>query len=170
MNWSTDPAPAPKPLSTATQRILASYGTETKLLQEWESSKVALEIAKEREANLRAAVFEINFPNAAEGTNRVELGNGYSIKAVVPYRYDLSNKDGKAEAALEAMANLSTEAAFIADRLIKWQPELSIKEYRGLTADNATDEQKKLLVLLGPILTITPGSPQVTLETPKLVK
>lgn len=165
MNWNT--GKETKPLSVSTQRILASYGTETKLLQEWESSKVALEIAKERESNLRAAVFEINFPNPEEGTQRVELGNGYSLKAVVSYRYDLSNKDGKAEAALDRMAAISDEAAFIADRLIKWKPELSIKEYRPLTEPNASEDQKKLLALLQSILTITPGSPQVTLEPPK---
>jgi hypothetical protein len=64
------------------------------------------------------------------------------------------------------MAKLGERAAVIADRLIKWAPEMSVKEYRVLKA--STDPiDKALYALLEPILTVTPGSPQIEFEAPK---
>lgn len=169
--WSTGAAPVEKPLSLETQHQLGKHGNETALIQAWETAANALMIARVAEMQLRLAVFEIKFPHAKEGVNRIELNSqGWNLKAQYPYRYDLSNKEAKTERAIDAMAEISQQAGFIADRLIKWEPELSIKEYRLLNPDNSaaqTDEQKKILALLQPILKITPGSPQLEIEPPK---
>lgn len=169
MSWSTTPTAA-KPLSAETQSALGHFGTGDAVLKEWHKSVAALQAAKDYESRLRAVVVELNFPMLNEGTNRFTLPDGSAVKAAVSYRYDISNKDAKAEKAIDDMTAISQQAGFIADRLIKWTPELSIKEYRLLNPDNPsaqTDEQKAILKLLAPILTITPGSPQVTLEAPK---
>lgn len=167
--WQTTPQPT-KPLSALTQSALGHYGSEAAVLAAWQAADAALSKAKELESALRAALFEINFPNPTEGTQRNTLANGWSLKAQVPYRYDLTNKEAKTEKAIDAMTEISQQAGFVADRLITWKPELSIKEYRLLNPDNPamqSDEQKKILAVLAPILTIKPGSPQLELEPPK---
>lgn len=169
MSWSTTPTQA-KPLSAAAQSALGHFGSGDAVLAEWQKAADALSAAKDYEARLRVVVVELNFPDPKEGTNRNQLPDGRSIKCSVPYRYDLSNKEAKAEKAIDDMTAISQQAGFVADRLIKWEPELSIKEYRLLNPDNPaaqTEEQKRILAILQTILTIKPGSPQIEIEEAK---
>ena len=108
---------------------------------------------------LRKAIFEVQFPNHSEGTARVPLGNGYQLKAVGKLNYKLDNKDGATEKALEELETAGNEGKFLADRLVKWSPELSITEYRKL------DPQYK--VIIDKVLTINPGAPTLEIEEPK---
>jgi hypothetical protein len=170
-DWTTTVTPpAAKPLSESARSAIAHYGDVDKVFAAWQNAATALALAKDLEQRLRNVVFELKFPNATEGTNRVELGGGYSLKCQYPYTYKLDDKESKTERALDAIAEISQQAGFIADRLVKWQPEISIKEYRLLNPDTPeaqTDEQKKILAIISPILTIKPGMPQLELEKPK---
>lgn len=166
MSWSTGKVePAPKPLSPEAQLALGKYGSEDGLLMAWSQAKENLDAAKELEAALRSVVFEVKFPNPEEGTQRAPIGtNGWNIKAAYPYNYDL-DKD-RTEAVQQAIASLSPKADVIAERLIKWEPILSIKEYRLLVADD-TPEGASMRMMLSGVLTVKPGMPQLTLEPPK---
>lgn len=168
-DWSTGPAPAQKPLSALAQSALGALGSQHAVLEAWKIADAALEKAKEHEARLREVVTELYFPSIQEGVNRTELPGGFKLKAQQSYRYDLSNKEGKTERAIEAMGEVSQKAGFIADTLVKWDPAISIKVYRELVATNADEDQRKVLAILqtSGILTITPGKPQLEIEPPK---
>lgn len=169
MNWTTN-APAAKPLSALTQSALGHYGSQAAVLEAWRISAQELAVAKELEARLRAVVFELNFPTPDEGVNRTDLPDGYKLKADYPFNYRLANKEKETEKALDDITAISQQAGFIADRLIVWKPDISIKEYRLLNPDKPeaqSEDQKKILAVLAPILTITPGSPQLEIEAPK---
>lgn len=164
MSWSTGATP-PKPLSPDTQLVAAKHNNDVnQVMLAWRTAAEQLEQCKLAEQVYRKAVFEMKFPDAKEGTQRVELGNGYYLKAVYPLNYNLS-KDNT-EAAQDAIGKLSPKADVIADRLVRWTPELSVKEYRLLMADT-TEEGKQIQTLLSTVLTITPGMPRLEIEEPK---
>lgn len=144
--------------------------TPSELLQEWLNAKNAMDAAKNLEMELRKQVVAaFPFPaGAKEGTHRIDLNAGYQLKVVLKQNYNLDNKNGatdKALAAWEEAGKTDVEKALrsaIADRLVKWKPELSITEYRLLDA--------AALAALQPVLTITDGSPALELVEPKTGK
>lgn len=166
MAWQTGKEEQKAPqLKPETAELLRRYNDNPDtLILAWRDSQAQLENAKSVEMALRRAVFEIKFPDPKEGTQRFELGNGWKLKAQFPYNYKLDPE--KAEDTLDKIAKLSPTAAVIADRLCKWKPEVSIKEYRLLCEDKSP-EGEKARKLLDAILTITPGSPQLEIEPPK---
>lgn len=166
MSWSTG-APAAQPAYTAeTARLLVQYnGDVNALMVEWGKAQEAVVQAVDYERALRKAIFEIKFPKPKEGTQRIELGNGYNLKATFPYTYTL-DKD-RTEKTIEDIAKFGQRAAVIADRLVGWKPELSIKEYRLLQAENLSDEDKAIKKLIDAVLTVKPGMPQLEIEAPK---
>lgn len=165
MAWSTD-APLAKPISDATANLLRQYDNDiNRLMVGWRDAAAKLELAKLAEMTLRRAVFELKFPQAKEGTQRCELGNGYFIKAQFPYTYTLDKE--LTEGVQERIAKISPQAEVVADRLINWKPELSIKEYRLLQSPSLTPEQKKIKAELDKVLTVKPGAPQLEIEEPK---
>jgi len=164
--WSTGTAaPHVKPLSPGAQAALGKYGSEDALLLAWTTAKSNLDVAKEIEAALRVVVFEIKFPDPKEGTQRAAIGNaGWNIKATWPQNYNLDKE--RTEAVQNSMCELGVKQELIADRLIKWTPELSIKEYRLLEKDT-TSEGMQLRMMLSSVLEIKPGMPQLEIEKPK---
>lgn len=150
MNWSTGEAsPAePKPFQG---------WSRDQMLVEWANRKKALADATIAEYQLRLAIVEAEFPQATEGTNTIELGNGYKLKCTVKFNYNLDGE--KTEDVLAKIANLGNEGTFIADRLVNWKPNLLVGEYRKLEG-----EYKRLF---DEALTIKPGAPQVEIVEPK---
>lgn len=128
-------------------------------LVKWGAISEQLETIKTAEMNLRKIIFGECFPNPKEGTNNLELGAGYILKGTHKLSYNVSNQDDVCTKALEAIHDTGNEGPFIAERLIKWKPELSTSEYK-----KADDKYKKLLE---PCLTIKPGSPSLELVAPK---
>lgn len=125
----------------------------------WQKAEKELETIKTAEMNLRKLIFGECFPNPKEGTNSLELGAGYILKGTHKLSYSVTNNDAVCTKALEAIHDTGNEGPFIAERLIKWKPELSTSEYK-----KADDKYKKLLE---PCLTIKPGSPSLELVAPK---
>lgn len=125
-----------------------------------EQSKAA-EQAKfwtERDKELRVMIYGANFGNLEDGKQHtIELGNGYKLKGKRLLNYKL-DKDATATA-LDTLRQSGNEGSFVADRLVKWEPKLSVTEYKALT-----DEQRDII---DEVLTVTPGLPVVELVKPE---
>lgn len=145
----------------------------------WREDKQQATFWKQRETASRATVSSILFPNPVKGTQRYDLGAGYKVKLVFGFNYTLGIKDmpnplepgetisieKQAEDLQEAIRQVGNEGPFLADRLIKWKPELSATEYEALDPDNPN--HMKIKALIDAIMTKKPASPQLELEEPK---
>ena len=102
----------------------------------WEAAVKAIAAAKDAEAALRKEVLAEAFafdPEALrEGTEIFELGNGYNLKAVFKISRNLNNENEAVDKVLAKIEKTGPEGVFIAERLVKWKPELSVSEYKKL--------------------------------------
>lgn len=138
-----------------------------RLLLVWENSKKALDVAKAAEMEARKAVVAFAFdPEKESGTERIELHNGYQAKAVKKLNYGwIKGKDDKTDrkaidAALDRLAKAAGPAGeYIADNLVKWNPELSLTEYKKLD-----DGLKKII---DKVIVTSDGAPQLEIVPPK---
>ena len=140
-----------------------------RLILDWTQKQNELEIAKAAENEARLKLAQLCFPDPKEGTNTLELGNGYKLKLEHKMNYTLHNgkdahkTDGReafaTTKALNAIEKLGNEGAFIAERLVSWKPELSLTEYRAL--------DKQYRELIDKALKISPATPSLKFETPK---
>lgn len=140
-------------------------------LVKWQEEQKALNAAKEAEAATRIAIVAMLFdPATDEGTETIELGNGWKIKAQKKLNYTLGEgrtdpNYNAVEAALNSIEGLDLpEAKFIADRLVKWKPDLVLKEYRLL----GEEKFKPIRDIINRVLTTKPGMPTVELIPPQL--
>lgn len=131
----------------------------------WQEASKVLEAAKTREMELRKAVMARNFPNANVGTNNLELGMGYKLKAVRKLNYNLANGEGETDKACDEIAKLGNEGQFLAERLVGWTPKLSLTEYNKLEASNPT--HAKIKAIIDAVLTVTDGAPTLEVVPPK---
>lgn len=170
MNWqnSWDSNPTPSAPSTANHWDSLS---QDQLLMLHKEKQAALAAMKQEEMELRKYIVNRAFPKKEEGTNTIELGNGYELKAVVKYNYKLA--DNKlVEDGLEKIAKLGNEGAFIADRLIGWTPNFYVSEYREIqkSADEGNPTSKEMLKVIDSFLTIDEAAPTLTIKEPKKKK
>lgn len=144
--------------------------SKDQIMQEWLDAEKALSAAKETEMTLRKQVVGL-FPELdakKEGTVYAPLANGWQLKCVKKQNYNLNDKNGATDKALEAYENGAGtpeehgRRKLITERLVSWKPSLSIKEYRDADAD--------LLKALEGVLTITDGAPALELVEPKAGK
>lgn len=133
--------------------------SQDEVILHWQSLQLDLAKAKEEEMTFRKYVVSRAFPQKQEGTNTLELGNGYALKAGIKYNYKLDPDNAKVEAALLNLAKLGNEGSFIADRLVSWTPSLSIKEYREL--------EPKYKAVIDSVIEITDAAPSLELKAPK---
>lgn len=128
------------------------YGVKTKI----DSYKPELEPLIDREKALRLAIVALLWPADKpenEGTQRIELGHGWKMKANVKI-------DRKViEETIDQVLIDMQKALVNTTDLIKWWPDLNLKVYRKLTA-----EQQEMI---NQALTIKPASPTLELEPPK---
>ena len=140
------------------------------VLIEWQRLQTELANAKVAEMEMRRYVVKRAFPDATEGTNKVELGNGYELKATVKYNYNLDTDLDKVEAALNKIAVMGNEGAFIADRLVKWSASFLLTEYRKLQELDATNIQKAIKKEIDAVLLITDAAPSLEIKAPSKAK
>lgn len=140
-----------------------------RLLLSWEESKKALEVAKEKEMEQRKAVVAFAFdPNKESVTERIELGNGYQAKAVKKINYGfVKTEDGKLnkaaiDKALSKIEKTGPAGELIAERLVKWTPDLSLTEYKQLP--------EKLKSIIDEVIVTTEGAPTLEIIAPKAPK
>jgi hypothetical protein len=79
--------------------------------------------------------------------------------------YKLATKDEALDKALDGVEKMGEKGKLIAERLVKFDPRLSVSEYRALDPKDKTDAAIKKLI--DSVLTITPGSPQLEIIAPK---
>ena len=181
-------APAPKlnvPSNTALDRstgeILFEDDGKTpydrdNLLMDWRKSKDVLDKAKAQEADLRGKVVACySDPDKETGTENVPIGNQWFVKVEKKLNFTLKSfnegvsKQQAVGAALTAMAQATKDSqgnelnpqlgAVVAARLVKWEPELSVSEYKQLLPGHRE--------IIDSVLEVKPGSPTVTLVPPK---
>ena len=145
--------------------------TQDQVLQSWDSLKKKLAELKEQELEYRKYVVQRAFPQAVEGTNVLELGNGYSLKAAVKYNYKLLSNE-VVEKCLADIAAISDEGKFIADRLVSWSPHFLLTEYRDLTeaAKSGSNTAQTILAKCGEMLEVSEAAPTVNIVAPKKAK
>ena len=129
----------------------------------WEAAVKALAAAKDAEAALRKEVLAEAFafdPEALrEGTENFELGNGYKLKAVFKISRNLNNENDAVDKVLSKIEKAGAEGQFIAERLVKWKPELSVSEYKKLP--------EKFKKLFDEVVTSKEAMPSLELVAPK---
>lgn len=135
-------------------------------LAAWQYISSELSRIKALEMHARVKCFGTYFPAAGEGTTNFELGNGYKLKAVKKLNYRLAAND-KVDDALDAISKVGKdgEGKFIAERMVKYDPRLSLTEYKALDPTNPT--HKKIKELVDGVLTITDGAPTLEIVEPK---
>ena len=133
------------------------------LILKWQEATKVLAAAKESESALRAEVlknaFAFNPEALREGTENVELGAGYKLKAVFKISRNFAGGQGAVEKALQKIEKNGPEGEFIAERLVKWKPELSVTEYKNLP--------EKFRKLIDEALTSKEATPSLELVAPK---
>lgn len=142
----------------------------TRLLLLWTQAKEQLEAAKAVEMEYRTAVVNFAFdPNKQSGTERIELGNGYELKAVKKINFGwIKDEAGKLnkraiDKALEKIEKVGGAVGeLIAERLVKWTPDLSLTEYKQL------DEKFKRII--DEVIVTSEGAPTLEIIPPKAAK
>jgi len=138
------------------------------LLSRWQMAQDTLAAAKAAEMDLRKQIVAFSFdPTKQSGTERIELGNGYELKAVKKLNYgfvkrgDGSNKldKGAVDLALTKIEQSGPAGAYIADNLVKWEPTLSLTEYKKL------DEPLKKII--DAVIVTSDGAPSLEIVPPK---
>ena len=129
----------------------------------WEQAVKALAAAKDTEAALRKEVLAEAFafdPEALrEGTENFELGNGYKLKAFFKISRNLNNENEAVDKVLSKIEKTGSEGAFVAERLVKWKPELSVSEYKKLP--------EKFKKMIDEVVTSKELTPSLELVAPK---
>lgn len=129
-------------------------------LNEWYRLSNELSRIKAAEMLLRTKIFRGMFKDPVEGTNTVPLAEGWQLKGKRTINRDID--PGSLQAYVhqdeEGKSKLS-EAGIAVGNLIKWKPELILKNYRQLT-----DEQRNVF---DNVLIIKDGSPALEIVLPK---
>lgn len=128
---------------------------QMKLLEEWRQAKAEADSVKPilaKEQELRKQVFAAFYPAPKEGTNTIDLAEGWKLKAV----YKLDRKID--EAALPAVAEQLRGMGVNVDTLVKWTPGLKTATYKELTAEQRAVFDQALIV--------KPGAPTIELVPP----
>lgn len=165
-NWNDVPA-TPWPSEPVKPFNPWDNMSRDELLMRHQQLKEALEKAKEAEMAIRKYIVNRIFPDKVEGTNTLELGNGYLAKAVVKFNYNLDPDLDKVDAALDRITRMGNEGAFIAERLVKWSASFLLTEYRKLQEPDATEIQKAIKKEIDSVLTITDAAPTFDIKEPK---
>jgi hypothetical protein len=169
-NWTADAVksantPWPKPTN------IWDALTQDQLLTLHLELKNQLIEVKAKELELRKYIVDRAFPEKHEGTNTLELGQGYELKANVKFNYRLADNE-TVERTLARIAAIGNKGSFIADRLVSWSPSFLLTEYRELQAEaeKGSQEAKEILKLTNEMLTIEDAAPALDIKAPKVKK
>lgn len=142
--------------------------TRDQLLVMWQDAKAKLQAVKDHELDLRKYIVSRAFPEANEGTNTQELGNGYSLKAKVKLNYKCKSND-EVEQMLDELSKTGNDGSFIAERLVSWTPNFLLTEYRPIqeAAAEGNELAKQRLQIIAKGLIITEAAPELSITEPK---
>ncbi len=118
------------PTNTVTLEDMVKWGMLVEQL-----AKVKLE-----EAAMRRKIFKYHFPKPEEGTNTYPLANNYVLKGTYSIERNVD------EGVLLALSPLFIENKINVEKLIRRKPELAVKEYRTLTAEQVAIFDRALII------------------------
>lgn len=119
----------------------------------WNELQSRLTSIKDEEMKLRTEIFEACFPNPTEGTNKVDMPEGWMLKGT--YRLTRSLD----EAALPAVITELHKHKVKTDDVVTYRPNLSLTGFKKLDA--------KWQKVLEQAITTKPGAPTIELVAPK---
>lgn len=122
-------------------------------LAAWYEMSEQIKALKGKEMLLRQKIYKGLFHDPKEGTNSVDLADGYVLKGKRTINREID------PGALQALREKFTEAGILTDELVQYKPSLKIKEYRTLT-----EEQ---MHLFDQALIIKDGAPALEIVLPK---
>lgn len=132
----------------------------------WYKLKDELAKLKASESLMRSKLFKGYFPTPKEGTNTLDLdplliaaglpSGGHVLKATYPIERKID------DAAVTTLAPVLAANLISVDKLIRRKPELDVKEYRTLTAEQTQ--------LFDQCLIVKPGSAQLEIVLPAAAK
>lgn len=169
--WPAQQQPQPWPSNNPPTSNPWDAMDRDQLLMLWQQRKDAIEKAKADEMDLRKYIVSRAFPDAKEGMNNQELGNGYVLKAGVKYNYNLADND-TVEATLDKLSNLGAAGSAIADRLVSWKPSFLLGEFRQLQEDKEKGNKfaNEALNIIYEMLSVTEAAPTLEIKAPKSKK
>jgi hypothetical protein len=133
--------------------------SQTDLLARWNAAKTALATATAAEKELRAEVIKLFSTETNEmksGVENIDLGfDKWELKITHKLNYKLADKDA-VNVALASITQSMDGGRIIAERLVKWEPELSVSEYNKLDGAQRT--------LINKVLTITPATKAIEIK------
>jgi len=124
------------------------------LLASWKEANAQLKHFRTLEGELRKQVidaFSEQTSEMASGVENVDIGWGHTLKVTHKLEYKLD--DTKLDKALEQIEKTVEYGELLAERLVKFKPELSVSEYKKLPGD-----AKKII---DTVLTIKPAAKSV---------
>ena len=142
------------------------FAKRDKLLTDWQAEDKKLSDAKTEEMRLRKEIIAFCFdPTVKKGTQYCDLGNGWKLKGgkKISYgwrkdKHDELDRQGITNA-LDAIVKLSERGQDVAIRLVKWQPELSLSQYKLLTPEESA--------LIDAVIVTKEGAPDLEILPPK---
>ena len=121
-------------------------------IMQWNELQEKLAFIKQEEARLRKEIVDKLFSEASVGTNTIELGKGYKLKAVIKENTSIDTA---------ALSSLKLPAGAL-DGVIVYKPSLSATGYKKMPAN--------LQRILDTALVVKPGTPALSLVEPKKEK
>lgn len=118
-------------------------------IAEWQAVKKQLDSLKLKEMTLRKRIFGAYFPAPDEGTNTFVLADNALLKG--GYKIDRQIDPGE----LQARGQYLADKGIPVSKLVDWKPNLVLREYRKLTAEE--------MAMFDHCLVIKPGSPSLEL-------
>jgi hypothetical protein len=119
----------------------------------WNELQAQLVTIKDQEMKLRREIFAAGFPAPTEGTNKLELPEGWTMKATYKLNRSLD------EAALPAVLAELRKHKVNTEELVSYKPSLSLSAYKKL--------DPRWVAILDQVVTTTPGAPTLELVAPK---
>ena len=125
-------------------------------MERWYTVQEQLSKLKNEEQLLRQKIFKGMFHDPKEGTNSVDLADGFVLKGkrVINRTVD--------DAAFKASVEELAKNGIATDQIVKYKPELVTSEYRKLTAEQIN--------LFDTVLIVKEGMPGLEIVKPKRAK
>lgn len=132
------------------------------MMSRWYTLQAQLAEIKNEENQLRQAIVTKLFTaEKLEGTETIDIGNGWRLKATKELNVTATNASGQAMNLLNAIGAINPD---LANGLVKWQPEIAMKPYRELVT--LTKTHPELSVPLSACITVKPGMPKLEVVPP----
>lgn len=142
----------------------------TALLTRWKEVSEQMAALKSEENQLRVKLVADNFDiTKLEGTQTIDIGWGWRLRATKNLNISATNESGQTEALLNQVGKIDPGFAV---GLVKWKPELATKVYREVLAlvskkDGEQLAHPELAVAFAAAVTVKPGMPELEMIPPK---